>query len=254
MIRAVLYDVGGTLHEVRQSPALYAAFSQRLLDRLGEHGIALPAAAPDLADLLRKNAEAYKRWSEEHRVELPAPRIWNEFYLRDFAVGEDRLAPLAEELSVLYDTIRVRNVPRPHLLETVEALHRMGLVQGVISNIISTTLVPRLMEEYGLAPYLSCVILSSTAGVRKPDPAIFQAAAAACGVPCQEMAYVGDTLSRDVLGCRNAGLALSIQIQNPAIAHRDAAFQGTGLAPDARIADLAEIPGIIQRCIQTAEK
>lgn len=245
MIRAVLYDVGGTLHEARQDPARYDRFSRLLLRRLAEGGIPLSVSAAEMTALLQQNAETYKRWSEESRVELPAPRVWDAFYLRDFAIGEARLAPLAEELSVLYDTVRVHNVPRPHLQTTVETLHRMGLVQGVISNIISTTLVPQLMEDYGIAPYLACVILSSTTGVRKPDPAIFQAAAAACGVPCGEMAYVGDTLSRDVLGCRNAGVALSIQIQNPAVAHRDAAFQGTGLAPDAKITDLAEIPGIL---------
>jgi putative hydrolase of the HAD superfamily len=60
------------------------------------------------------------------------------------------------------------------------------------------------------------------------------------------MAYVGDTLSRDVLGCRNAGIPLSIQIQNPAMAFRDAGLAETGLAADAVIRDLAEIPGIIQ--------
>ena len=57
---------------------------------------------------------------------------------------------------------------------------------------------------------------------------------------------MGDTLSRDVLGCRNANVALSIQISNPSIAHRDTAFTGTGLAPDVLIHDLAEIPGIIR--------
>ena len=55
---------------------------------------------------------------------------------------------------------------------------------------------------------------------------------------------MGDTLSRDVLGCRNAGVALSIQIRNPSIAHRDTAFVGT-VTPDAQIDDLSEIPAII---------
>ena len=102
------------------------------------------------------------------------------------------------------------------------------------------------VEDYGIAPCLSCVIVSATAGIRKPDAAIFEKAAEACGVPCGEMAYVGDTLSRDVLGCRNAGVALSVQISNPSIAHRDTAFTGTGLAPDVLIYDLEERPGIIR--------
>lgn len=246
MIRAVLFDVGGTLHEVHHDEGLDGKFSQRLLNRLSESGIVLPIDAASLTPLLHTNAEAYKHWSEAHRIELPNVRIWNEFYLREFQVGEIRLAPLAEELSVLYDAVRVRNVPRPHMRETIRVLHEMGMVQGVISNIISNTFVPRLLENYDIAQYMSCVVLSSVTGIRKPDARIFELAAAQCGVPCCEMAYVGDTLSRDVLGCRNAEVALSIQIRNPSIAHRDTAFVGTGLTPDVVIDDLSEIPAIIR--------
>ena len=61
-----------------------------------------------------------------------------------------------------------------------------------------------------------------------------------------ETGYVGDTISRDVLGSRNAGLGLCVRIDNPSIAHRDAAFQG----PDAPKADyvikeLDELPSIL---------
>lgn len=246
MIRAVLFDVGGTLHEVHHDQEMADRFSQRVLDILAGRGVALPIGAAALTPLLHENAEAYKHWSEESRVELPAPRIWSEFYLKDFQIDEALLAPVAEELSWRYDATRVRNVPRPHMRETIEALHEMGMVQGIISNMISTSFVPRLVEDYGIAPYMSCLVVSAAAGIRKPDPAIFELAAAECGVPCGEMAYVGDTLSRDVLGCRNANVALSIQIRNPSIAHRDTAFTGTGLAPDVLIDDLAEIPGIIR--------
>ena len=173
-------------------------------------------------------------------------RIWNEFYLKDFRLGEEILAPLAEDFSWMYDAVRVENVPRPHMRETIQALHASGLVLGIISNMISETFVPRLLESYEITRYLSCVVVSSRTGTRKPSPAIFETAARECGIPLAEMAYVGDTLSRDVLGCRNAGIPLSIQIQNPAMAFRDAGLAETGLAADAVIRDLAEIPGIIQ--------
>ena len=66
------------------------------------------------------------------------------------------------------------------------------------------------------------------------------------GVTAAETGYVGDTISRDVLGSRNAGLGLCVRIENPSIAHRDAAFRG----PDAPHADyvireLGELPGIL---------
>ena len=246
MIRAVLFDVGGTLHEVHREPELELAFCRELLEKLSSSGISLSVTPQDLLPLLHQNAENYKHWSEESRVELPASRIWSEYYLRQFGISEALLAPIAEELSLWYDSRRACNVPRPHMQETIFRLRDMGMVLGVISNMISQTFVPGLMEDYGIAPCLSCVIVSATAGIRKPSPAIFQMAAEACGVPCGEMAYVGDTLSRDVLGCRNAGVALSIQIRNPSIAHRDTAFIGTGLAPDVQISDLQEIPEIIR--------
>ena len=116
----------------------------------------------------------------------------------------------------------------------------------MISNIISHTFVPQLLRDYSVDGDMECVILSSDVGIRKPDAAIFQAAAERIGIPVEEMAYVGDTLSRDVLGCRNAGAGLSIQIRNPSMAHRDKDFMQTDLHPDYLIQDLSEIPGIIQ--------
>ena len=49
MIRAVLFDVGGTLHQVHASPELAIQFSRLLLDRLAAAGIQLPIDAQALA-------------------------------------------------------------------------------------------------------------------------------------------------------------------------------------------------------------
>ena len=134
MIRAVLFDVGGTLHVADNTPALADRFSELLIRRLAESGIVLPVDAKSLTPMLHRNAEDYKHWSEQTRRELSGVRIWNEYYLRDFAVGEARLAPIAEELSWMYDAIRVRNVPRPHMQETMAALQEMGMKLGILSK------------------------------------------------------------------------------------------------------------------------
>lgn len=246
MIDVVLFDVGGTIHTVTNNEALRTAFAGRLRERLADYGINIDGDNREIGRRLHENAEAYKHYSEETRAELPQKRIWNEFYLKDYRIGEERLAPIAEELSFLYDYERVRNLRRPHLAETLDALRRMGVRMGVVSNIISTSFVPHILNEYGIAHYMDCVVLSSETGVRKPDPAAFDAALTLMGASRERTAYVGDTLSRDVLGARNASLGLMILIGNPAVAHRDAAFVGSGLEPDFRIDDLAEIPGIIE--------
>lgn len=246
MIKAVLFDIGGTLHTVRNSESLARAFAQRLIERLAVYDIAIETPCEEFAKRLHQNAEEYKRWSEETLVELPAPRIWNEFYLKQYGIGEEKLAPIAEELSFLYDYERVCNKRRPRLTETMEQLRAQGVRMGIVSNIISTSFGPHMVKEYGIEQYMECIVMSSVAGCRKPGAKIFGIAMNELGVAREETAYVGDTISRDVLGARNAGLAMMIQIRNPAIAHRDAAFARRGPAPDYLIDELYEIPGIIR--------
>ena len=248
MITTLLFDLGGTLHSVSRSEETRLRFAERVLGMLRDRGAAIDASPQQLSRILQKNGEIYKHESEENLLELPSVRIWNEYYLREFGIGEEKLAPIAEELSYWYDCERVVNMPKPHLKETIETLHGMGLRLGMISNIISTTLVPKVLEAYGVAQYMECVVMSSSTGIRKPDPAIFRIAMDELGVTPEETGYVGDTISRDVLGARNAGLGLAVRLNNPSIAHRDAAFTG----PDAPRADyvineLYELPEILRR-------
>ena len=136
---------------------------------------------------------------------------------------------------------------RPHLQETMEQLRRMGLRLGVISNIISTSVVPHFLREYGIDSYMETVVLSSVTGIRKPSADIFRVAEKEMGLKPQELAYVGDTISRDVRGARAAGWRLMIQISNPGVAHRDAGLEGGVYRPDYKIEDLAEIPAILEQ-------
>lgn len=246
MIQAVLFDVGGTLHTGHSSEALAEAFARRLIARLAIYDIKIDTPYDVFAKELHHSAEAYKSWSEKTLLELPAPRIWNEFYLARYNIGEETLAPIAEELSFLYDYERVCNKRRAHLKETMQSLREQNVRMGVVSNIISTSFVPHILKEYGIDTYMECVVMSSAAGRRKPDKGIFELAMREMHVSREETAYVGDTLSRDVLGARNTGLALMIQIRNPAIAHRDVQYAGSGLAPDYLIDELHEVPELIR--------
>lgn len=251
MISTLLFDLGGTLHDVHGTPESRRRFAEHLIRRLGQYGILLDTDPDTLAALLRKNAEAYKQRGERDYTELEQPVIWNEWYLKDFAIGEERLAPIAEELSFLYDYERVENMRKTRLKETIEALHELGIRMGIVSNIISTSLVPHVLNEYGIADYMECIVMSSGTGIRKPDPRIFTIAMEQLGVTPEETGYVGDTISRDVLGARNANLGLVIQINNPSIAHRDVNFRGADAPkPDYRIQELYEIPDIIRRINQ----
>ena len=123
----------------------------------------------------------------------------------------------------------------------------MGMKLGLISNIISLSVAPHFLEEYGVRNYMDCMILSSATGIRKPSAEIFRAAERELELRPEELAYVGDTLSRDVQGVRNAGWRLMIQIRNPGAAKRDRGLENSGLKPDHIISELKEIPGIIRK-------
>jgi putative hydrolase of the HAD superfamily len=100
-----------------------------------------------------------------------------------------------------------------------------------------------VLQEFGLRKFFPSIVESAVVGIRKPDPRIFEIAMNQMHAAATETGYVGDTISRDVLGSRNAGLGLCVRIDNPAIAHRDAAFQG----PDAPRADyvIHELPELV---------
>lgn len=247
MIRGVLFDLGGTLHVNDSPPGRDIWFSRRVIERLGDYGIHLEISPEALAAQLAVNAEEYKRHSEQDLKELGGAEIWSRWFLREQGLSPSQLAPMAEELSFLYDYERVRVMRRPHLAQTMERLQRMGLRMGVISNIISRSVVPHFLAEYGIDGYMDCVITSCGTGIRKPDPGIFRVAEEKMGMAPEELAYVGDTVSRDVRGTRAAGWKCMIQIRNPAIAHRDKGLENSPWKPDYLIDDLAEIPDIIAR-------
>lgn len=247
MIRAVLFDLGGTLHLCSTTGERKEWFARRLISRLGEYGISLEISPRALARQLEENAERYKHEVEGTLRELPPEIVWSDYFLREQHLSRETLAPMAEELSFLYDYERVCNLRRPHLLDCMEALKADGLRLGVISNILARSIVPHFMAEYGLDGYMECVLTSAGTGIRKPDAGIFRLAETQMGLSPEELAYVGDTLSRDVRGVRNAGWRLAIQIYSPNAAKRDKGLAELGYQADYNITDLMEIPAIIRK-------
>jgi HAD superfamily hydrolase (TIGR01509 family) len=64
----------------------------------------------------------------------------------------------------------------------------------------------RKLEQTGIAPYFSSVVISGDLGVSKPHPDIFRQSLQALGLLPQEAVYVGDRLEVDALGAEGAGM------------------------------------------------
>jgi putative hydrolase of the HAD superfamily len=62
------------------------------------------------------------------------------------------------------------------------------------------------LDELGITPLFDGILISSDAGVKKPDPEIFEIAFKKFNLNKDECFYVGNDLHDDVLGASNAGL------------------------------------------------
>ena len=62
------------------------------------------------------------------------------------------------------------------------------------------------VERIGLGAYFRAAISAEAFGIGKPDPAIFEAGAAAAGVAAHEVLHIGDDASLDVLGALACGM------------------------------------------------
>ena len=246
VIDTVLFDIGGTLITQSHDDGRLLIFTRYARSLLGD---AIPAGMTDgeLSALIRDGAETYKHWGEQTKVELRPVQIWRDHILRSFDIPEDRIAVAAESLSFCNDYIRLINKPREGLRKMLEELRAMGLKVGVVTNTISLTFADHILKEFGVSDLIQDIVKSCDVGIRKPDAGIFDIAMRRIGSVKETTCYVGDTISRDILGSRNAGLAMCIQIRNPSVAHRDKDFQGPGAPKADHIIDsLTEIPGIIR--------
>jgi putative hydrolase of the HAD superfamily len=98
--------------------------------------------------------------------------------------------------------------------ESLAALKKQGLKLGVISNTTSHTNVIIRLFKNNLYKYFEedAIFLSCSSQYRKPGTEIFLAVADTLGIKPSEAAYVGDRISKDVVGSRNAGFGLSVRI------------------------------------------
>jgi FMN phosphatase YigB (HAD superfamily) len=69
---------------------------------------------------------------------------------------------------------------------------------------------PDLVAEPRIDLRFDAIVTSGEVGVAKPDARIFEIAARLLGVPTAAAWHVGDSLSTDVAGAHNAGLAAAI--------------------------------------------
>ncbi len=240
-IRAVFFDMGGTIETFGWTPELRLQETAGIRQRLESAGIHLGLTDQQLYVLISTGLDSYHQASLQTMAELPPQLVWNDIFA-GHPVKQERLAAIAEDLMFFLETHWFRRALRPEVPGVLEAIHNMGLKIGLISNVNSRGQVPANLDLYGIQHYFDPIVLSSEYGRRKPDPAIFHYAARLANVPTSECLYVGDRISRDIVGARKAGFRLAVQIIN----NFDHGEEDDGTQPDAVITCMTELLDVLK--------
>jgi len=220
-IRAVLFDLGGTLVDERDYAGWIDLARRCYLD------VDADALAHAFLEVEREyDATPPTRDPAELRV-----RFWRETLTR--ATGQEVPGPTAarflsavqssdDHLFPLYSDAR-------RCLERLADEHRK---LGVVSNSTSEARVRAILDRAGIVDFFARVVSSGTEGVAKPDPVIFRRAVERLEVRPEEALYVGNLANTDARAARAAGLH-SVWLNR----------EGTGLGLDPpEITSLLEVP------------
>ena len=187
MIKAVLFDLDGTLYDRDAVAAVlferqYAAFARELRDVPRERFLR-DVHAMDEHGHGDKEA-GYPRLVRAWGLEAALAACLN----RHFWAAYDGLCTLDGDTALTLRELRTRR-----------------LTLGVITNGQGAR-QRRKLAALGLAQSFDAVLVSGEEGVNKPDREIFRRALERCGVAAREALFVGDHPVADVEGAHRAGL------------------------------------------------
>ena len=189
MIRAILFDAGGTLIHVDGERFCAAA------------ELPYDPEAFEAAELESRWGVVVRNPGSTDAERLP--RFLDRF-LQGLGVDDpDRRRRAAAQVAEEHRRANLWSGAGVGAARTLETLKRRGYRLGVVSN--ADGRVARLLAEAGLGENLDIVLDSALVGMEKPDPRIFLAAAERIGVAPWSCAFVGDLYEIDIVGARAAG-------------------------------------------------
>lgn len=114
--------------------------------------------------------------------------------------------PTIEQISTYWYThspkcMQLRPGTEQTLAELRQSRYRLGIVSNGKAAVQNATI-----DALGIREYFNTIIISETAGVRKPDPRIFHMALSLLRARPESAMFVGDHPRTDVQGARGAGL------------------------------------------------
>jgi putative hydrolase of the HAD superfamily len=197
-VRAVLFDMGGTLVHPDWPRLAHAA--------TGEAGRTF--TSQELERAMKEILCAVDLELQRGLPPAPDTHLRHWVFRRMYgALGLDRAAcaRLSPLLDAAHDERHLWSLLDPEAPRVLAALRARGLRLAVISNTEDGRLAD-LLELVELTAHLDLHLDSFVVGVRKPDAAIFHLALTQLELAPHEAAFVGDSYGHDALPAMAAGL------------------------------------------------
>ncbi|MFJ7826730.1 HAD family hydrolase [Psychrobacillus sp. NPDC096623] len=216
MIKAILFDLDGTLLNRDESLSIFA---DKQYDRLSH-----------LIGPITKDVYKTRFIQLDSRGYVWKDKVYRQL-VEEFAITKISWEELLEDY---LKEFRYSCVAFDHLLLMLEELKKRKVLIGMITNGYGQFQMDNI-KALGIESYFQVILISEWEGMKKPDSQIFLRAADKLGVLPSECVFIGDHPENDVQGANNAGMM--------GIRKRD--IQWTDVHAEYEIDDLMEIPALM---------
>jgi len=246
-VRAVIFDLFDTLVDLRLEDFPQVEFrGHRFASSLEIlHGVVNRNAEIEFEIFANTIFEVDKELRATHYdlgIELPSLDRFTAIVER-LDVGHEGDLPMTltdTHMSLFRDHT---SIPEHHVALLAGLRDRMQL--GLCSNFSHTETALHILEHSGIGEQLDTVVISEDHGLRKPRSEIFESVLGALDVAPADALHVGDSLKADVGGASKLGMRtvwITRRIEDP----EKALGEHEGPDPDFQIADLAELPRVLE--------
>ncbi len=223
---AVLFDVGGPIDA---ETSYEAAINRDIQACLAAQGIAVDAsryAAAERIAVERFAPNAYQAiiWSLVGGDAQCAATVWRAVVAR----------------AGCYDFFDLR----PGVADLIRDLKRRGVRLGLAANQPSRALAR--LDAIGIGGCFDHREVSGTNGLRKPDPRVFLAAAAALAVAPADCIMVGDRIDNDIAPARSLGMRTIRLVAGRHAAQRARSWLDT---PDIEVSGVGDLQAALDRLL-----
>lgn len=196
MIKAIIFDIDNTLYSYDDAHAVaWEVLCAYALAQLGMDRETFSRCHKDAAALVRD------------RLGTDCAALHNR-QLRYQVLLEENHLPLHHAIAMndlYWNTLIASAVPNPGIAECLPALKQAGFILGIGTDMTIDYQLKKLTKLQMLHLF-DFIVSSEEVNAEKPGVKLFLTCAKKAGVKPEECLFIGDSLKKDVLGSRAAGM------------------------------------------------